>query len=100
MASEPATSQPEGSAVAQPEQLTVNLQVVSPSVGVNHPLQFPGIAASTTIKQLKGKIRDALTVLSPADEDQRIIYRGRALMRDTDSLQDIFGVDAVRSFFS
>lgn len=92
MASEPSTST-EG-AETSADQLNVNLQVVSPSVGVNRPLVFPGLPASTTIKQLKDKIRQSLP-LRPADENQRLIHRGRALVRETDSLLDIFGADSV-----
>ncbi|KAK3175786.1 hypothetical protein K4F52_009997 [Lecanicillium sp. MT-2017a] len=71
----------------------VNVQIVSPSVGVNRPLLFPGTPASTTIKQLKEKIREALP-LRPADEHQRLIHRGRALMRDSDSLLDVLGAES------
>jgi hypothetical protein len=74
--------------------LVVNLQVVSPSVGVTRPLLFPSTPASTTIKQLKEKIREALP-LRPVDEHQRLIHRGRALMREDDKLIDIFGAEAV-----
>lgn len=77
-----------------PDELVVNLQVVSPSVGVTRPLLFPSTSASTTIKQLKEKIREALP-LRPADEHQRLIHRGRALMRENDKLIDIFGAEAV-----
>lgn len=77
----------------------VNVQIVSPSVGVNRPLLFPGTPASTTIKQLKEKIREALP-LRPADEHQRLIHRGRALMRDSDSLLDVLGAESVSSMFS
>ncbi|POR33443.1 Uncharacterized protein TPAR_06376 [Tolypocladium paradoxum] len=96
MATEPSTSQPEGAAVTPPEQLVVNLQVVSPSVGVNRPLLFPDLPATTTIKRLKDMIRQALP-LRPADENQRLIHRGRALLCESDSLLDIFGVDALRA---
>ncbi|PNY24445.1 Uncharacterized protein TCAP_05615 [Tolypocladium capitatum] len=96
MATEPSTSQPEGAAATPPGQLVVNLQVVSPSVGVNRPLLFPDLPATTTIKRLKDKIRQTLP-LRPADENQRLIHRGRALLRESDSLLDIFGVDALRS---
>ncbi|KAL7942970.1 hypothetical protein V8C42DRAFT_330932 [Trichoderma barbatum] len=85
-----------GADPASPDQPVVNLQVVSPSVGVNRPLLFPGLPAATTIKQLKEKIRQTLP-LRPSDENQRLIYRGRALLRDTDSLLDVFGADALRS---
>ena len=77
-----------------PDTLVVNLQIVSPSVGVNRPLLFPDLPAATTIKQLKDKIRNALPV-RPPDENQRLIHRGRALLRETDSLLDIFGADSV-----
>lgn len=77
-----------------PDQLTVNLQVVSPSVGVSRPLLFPDLDASATIKQLKEKIRQMLP-LRPADDHQRLIHRGRALVRETDTLLDVFGEDAV-----
>ncbi len=78
---------------------TVNLQIVSPSVGVNRPLLFPGTLASTTIRQLKEKIRETLP-LRPADEHQRLIHRGRALMRDSDTLLDVFGAEAVSPTFA
>lgn len=95
MASEPPSSRPDDSSPgSSPDQLTVNLQVVSPSVGVNRPLIFPGLAATTTVQQLKHKIRETLP-LRPADENQRLIHRGRAIVRETDTLLTIFGADAV-----
>ncbi|OPB45032.1 hypothetical protein A0O28_0091700 [Trichoderma guizhouense] len=96
MASELFNQAAQGADPASSDQPVVNLQVVSPSVGVNRPLLFPGLAAATTIKQLKEKIRQTLP-LRPSDENQRLIYRGRALLRETDSLQDVFGADALRS---
>jgi hypothetical protein len=95
MASETLNSQPtEATGKASPQELIVNLQILSPSVGVNRPLLFPDIPAMTTIKQLKDRIRQALP-LRPADENQRLIHRGRALLRESDNLLDIFGADAV-----
>lgn len=80
-----------------PEQsdgpLTINLQILSPTVGVG-TLNFPGIPASTTVRQLKDKIRE--TVPSrPADDHQRLIHRGKLLSRDTETLQNVFGEEAV-----
>lgn len=77
-----------------PGELTVNLRIVSPSPGVTQPLLFSDLPATTTIKQLKEKIRQMLP-LRPADENQMLIHRGRALSCDTDSLLDILGADAV-----
>ncbi|KAF5621174.1 hypothetical protein F52700_10923 [Fusarium sp. NRRL 52700] len=87
---------PSVASAATTDEQTVNLQVVSPSVGVNRPLLFPNLAANTTIKQLKDKIRQALP-LRPADDHQRLIHRGHALVREADTLVDIFGADAVRT---
>lgn len=90
MASQPASSD------AAPEQTSINLQIVSPSVGVNRPLLFPATPASTTIKALKGMIREALP-LRPTDANQRLIYRGKALLREEEPLLDILGAEAVRT---
>lgn len=74
----------------------VNLQVVSPSIGVGRPLSFSDLPASTTIQQLKEKIRSTLPI-KPADDQQRLIHRGRLLARDDETLQDVFGAETVRS---
>ncbi|KAM3452991.1 hypothetical protein MY3296_004094 [Beauveria thailandica] len=79
-----------------PEQTNINLQIVSPSAGVNRPLQFPATPTSTTIKALKGLIRDSLP-LRPADSNQRLIYRGKALLREEATLLDILGAEAVHT---
>ncbi|KAK3685662.1 ubiquitin family protein [Podospora appendiculata] len=84
-----------GPASAQEAPLTVNLQIVSPSVGVS-TLTFPGLAASTTIRQLKEKIQENLPS-RPADDEKRLIHRGRLLARDTETLRDVFGENALRS---
>ena len=94
MSSDSSSSKDDDAASVTPEQPVVTLQVVSPSVGVTRPLLFTDLAADTTLKQLKEKIRQMLP-LRPADDHQRLIYRGRALIRDTETLLDIFGEDAV-----
>ncbi|KAK0635708.1 hypothetical protein B0T17DRAFT_53448 [Bombardia bombarda] len=73
----------------------VNLQIVSPSVGVN-TLSFPGLAAATTVRELKEKIRDVLPS-RPAHDQQRLIHRGRLLARDSDTLQTVFGEEMLRT---
>lgn len=80
---------------APEDQLTVNLHVVSPSVGVNRPIIFPGLSALTTLQQLKDRIRQSLPS-RPPDEYQRLIHRGRVLQRDQDTLLDVFGAETVR----
>lgn len=76
----------------------VNLQVISPSSGVSSPLSFQFLPATTTVKEIKEKIRDALDV-SPSPEIQRLIYRGRMLARDTATMMEVFGEEAVRNNF-
>jgi hypothetical protein len=71
----------------------VNLQIVSPSAGVGS-LRFPDTPATTTVQQLREKIRGSLAS-RPADDQQRLIHRGRLLARDTDTLKDVFGEEAV-----
>jgi hypothetical protein len=78
----------------EPEPLSFTLVVVSPSVGVNNPLTFPHLPATTTVKQLKAKIRDALPS-KPVDESQRLIHRGRMLGREVETMLEIFGQETV-----
>ncbi|KAF4964823.1 hypothetical protein FSARC_7285 [Fusarium sarcochroum] len=101
MASMPSATRPDddvptAASTSAVDEQTVNVQVLSPSVGVNRPLLFPSLAANTTVKQLKDKIRQTLP-LRPADEHQRLIHRGRAIVSESDTLLDIFGVDALRT---
>lgn len=92
MAGEQSDSVPPGS--QDDAALVVNLQIVSPSVGVGN-LRFPDIPATATVQQLKQKIRESLSS-RPADDQQRLIHRGRLLARESDTLQDIFGEGVVR----
>jgi hypothetical protein len=90
-----AEEQPAPSRLASQENapLVVNLHIVSPSVGVGN-LRFPDLPATTTVRQLKAKIRESLES-RPADDNQRLIHRGRLLTCETDTLQDVLGEDAV-----
>jgi hypothetical protein len=75
--------------------LVLNLQILSPSAGVPS-MRFADLPAGTTVRQLKEKIRESVPS-RPADNHQRLIYRGRPLIRDSDTLQDIIGEQTVRS---
>ena len=79
----------------RPEPTTFTLIIISPSLGLNDRLTFPHLPATTTVVQLKAKIRDVLPS-KPADENQRLIHRGRMLGRDTETMLEIFGQEAVR----
>ncbi|CAG8980378.1 hypothetical protein HYALB_00003942 [Hymenoscyphus albidus] len=77
----------------QPEPLSFTLTIVSPSVGAIR-LEFPHLPATTTVEQLKAKIRDALPS-KPANELQRLIHRGRMLARESQTMLEIFGQDVL-----
>lgn len=96
MTAESATQGPEGSTATSPDAPTVNIQIVSPSVGVTRPLLFSALPISTTVKELKERIRQTLP-LRPADENQRLIYHGRAIIRETETLEDVLGPAAVNA---
>ncbi|MCJ1366245.1 hypothetical protein MMC16_005372 [Acarospora aff. strigata] len=74
---------------------TIFLHVLSPSLEVPNKLRFPSVPISTTVGELKIKIQDAIAT-KPVPGRQRLIYRGKALVKDTDTMKDVFGQDAVR----
>lgn len=74
----------------RPEPLTFTLNVLS---GVDR-INFPHLVATTTVKELKAKIRDALPS-KPSDENQRLIHRGRMLGNETQTMADVFGKEVV-----
>ncbi|ROV92643.1 hypothetical protein VSDG_06561 [Cytospora chrysosperma] len=82
--------------LSEGNSLSANISIVSPSVAVNAPLNFPGLPASTTVAQLKERIRDALDT-KPSNEQQRLIHQGKLLSRENDSLLDIFGEQKPRA---
>jgi len=86
MASEPTVPAPEAT-----EANTFTLQLKLPSDGV---LLLNDLRFTTTVKQLKEQIRHAHEK-KPSDETQRLIHRGRLLMRDNETMLELFGEDAV-----
>ncbi|KAI1266702.1 hypothetical protein F5Y18DRAFT_363967 [Xylariaceae sp. FL1019] len=76
-----------GEVVADPESFT--LQIVSPSAGVPQPLALESLPTSTTVQQLKDKIRDRLDSKPPGTH-QRLIHQGH-LLRDAQTMRDVFG---------
>ncbi|KAF3770650.1 hypothetical protein M406DRAFT_336270 [Cryphonectria parasitica EP155] len=72
------------------EELSVNISIVSPSPSVDEALRFPGLPASTTVAELKEKIRDVLES-KPTNEQQRLIHQGKLLAREQDTLLQMLG---------
>ena len=74
--------------------LGFTLVVISPSNGVNGPLHFPNVAATTTVKDVKAKIRERIPS-KPTDDGQRLIHHGRLLARETETMLEVFGQESV-----
>ncbi|KAI0490372.1 hypothetical protein F4859DRAFT_6691 [Xylaria cf. heliscus] len=91
MASEPTTSP--AAAVMESGQFT--LQVLSPSSNVPQPL-FLTLPVTTTVQQLKERIRGCVGT-KPPDDAQRLIHRGRLLARDSETMLELFGEELLRS---
>ncbi|KAL2759189.1 hypothetical protein ACRALDRAFT_2098697 [Sodiomyces alcalophilus JCM 7366] len=81
------------------DQLSVSLNVISPSTAVatGPPLSFPGLPASTTVRQLKEKIRNLLPT-KPTDAQQWLIYKGRVLQQDDETLCQVIGESTIRAY--
>ncbi|MCJ1394104.1 hypothetical protein MMC18_006982 [Xylographa bjoerkii] len=72
------------------------LNILSPSSEVPQKLTYPDILTSTTIHELKQRIQNDVET-RPGPERQRLIYRGRALVQEEKTLEDIFGHEAVQT---
>ncbi|CAO2652437.1 Nn.00g007200.m01.CDS01 [Neocucurbitaria sp. VM-36] len=77
------------------EKEMINLRILSPSTEVEGGVTFPDLPASTTIKELRSRIQDAVPS-KPATDRMRLIYRGRVVANDADTLANVFGADSIR----
>ncbi|KAF1942955.1 hypothetical protein EJ02DRAFT_155368 [Clathrospora elynae] len=76
------------------EKPSINLKVLSPSAEVEGGVTFQDLPTSTTIKELRSRIQDAVPS-KPAPDRMRLIYRGRVVANDADTLDNIFGADSI-----
>lgn len=74
------------------EPATVNLKVLSPSA--EGGVHFADIPTTTTIRELRQRIQDAAPS-RPSPDRMRLIYRGRVVANDNDTLGNLFGSDNV-----
>lgn len=74
---------------------TFTLQVLSHSVGIAETLSFPELPTSTTIAQLKTKIKEKATHANANEEFQRLIYQGRILSNGEQTMTEVFGAETV-----
>ncbi|KAF2442851.1 hypothetical protein P171DRAFT_433239 [Karstenula rhodostoma CBS 690.94] len=82
--------------MAEEAPLAVNLKILSPSAEVEGGVQLADLPASTTIRELRQRIHDAAPS-RPATDRMRLIYRGRVVANDSDTLLTVFGADNIRT---
>lgn len=76
------------------ETATINLKLLSPSAEVEGSITFTDLPTTTTIRELRSRIQDAVPS-KPEPERMRLIYRGKVLSVESDTLGVIFGADNV-----
>ncbi|KAA8620828.1 hypothetical protein Alg130_02474 [Pyrenophora tritici-repentis] len=77
--------------MAEGEQ-TINLKILSPSTEVEGGVNLADVPASTTVKELRSRIQNAVPS-KPATDRMRLIYRGRVVANDAETLGNVFGTD-------
>ncbi|KAL8789960.1 MAG: hypothetical protein Q9213_000846 [Squamulea squamosa] len=78
-----------------PKAQTIVLNILSPSTEeVPRRLTFSDIPTSTTVRELKERIRNTVPA-QPALLRQRLIYQGKVLASDEISLKDAFSQEAI-----
>lgn len=77
-----------------PDHHVIDLRILTQSPEISNQLHFHSLRTSTTIGQLKEHIRQASSSQIPV-ENQRLIYKGRRLAADGDTLATVLGQDAV-----
>lgn len=77
-----------------PETVAINLRVLSPSSELEHGIHLQALPASTTVRELRLRIQ-AAAPSKPGPERMRLIYRGKVVANDGDTLEAVFGADNV-----
>ncbi|KAJ2902330.1 Ubiquitin family protein [Zalerion maritima] len=74
--------------IAGPQERTLTIVIVTP--GTEHPTKLENIGLRTTVGELKKMIKEQ-SPLHPTENRQRLIFHGRALLRDETTLIDALG---------
>ncbi|KAF3043543.1 hypothetical protein E8E11_004348 [Didymella keratinophila] len=75
--------------------VAINLKVLSPSSEIEGGIHLQDLPASTTVGELRLRIQDAVAS-KPGPERMRLIYRGKVVANDADTLETVFGADNLR----
>lgn len=70
------------------------MRVLSPSSEVDGGIHLQDLPISTTVRELRLKIQDAVAS-KPGPERMRLIYRGKVVANDADTLEAVFGTENV-----
>ncbi|KAI1184635.1 hypothetical protein F5B17DRAFT_446861 [Nemania serpens] len=81
-------------AAAGSESSRFTLRILSPSINVPQSLSI-SISATATVGQLRERIRESVST-RPPDDAQRLIHRGRLLVRDSETMLELFGEELLR----
>jgi len=73
----------------------IDIKILGPSEELRTGIQLSGIPKTTTIAELKEKIQTELPS-HPSPTKQRLIYLGRVLQPDNETLLHFFGENIVR----
>lgn len=76
------------------EVSTINLKILSPSSEIEGGIRLQGLPTSTTVRELRLKIQDAVPS-KPAPDRMRLIFRGKVVANAADSLETVFGAENV-----
>lgn len=90
------TEAPETNAPDAPDAtgINVDLNIISPNATVLlRPLTFE-LPSNTSIRAVKRRIRQKLP-MRPTDDQQRLIYKGRSLENEDQTLEQVIGIDTV-----
>ncbi|KAJ4315978.1 hypothetical protein N0V94_005670 [Neodidymelliopsis sp. IMI 364377] len=75
--------------------LTLDLKILSPSSEIEGGIRLQDLPASTTVRELRLKIQH-VAPSNPGPERMRLIYRGRLVANDADTLENVFGAANIR----
>lgn len=76
--------------------LKVSIRLISPAQDLSDFPDLTDLPVSTTVGQIKLLIGNELALRSRSPAGMRVIYRGRLLSMDENTLAQVFGIPTVR----
>ncbi|GAB7356103.1 hypothetical protein MBLNU459_g6707t1 [Dothideomycetes sp. NU459] len=79
---------------AAPPPRSINVRILSPALEATAGIELTALPVDTTVGQLRQRLCDAVPSHPPPDR-QRLIFQGRLLANDSETLHSIFGSAAL-----